>query len=134
MKDLALGGQMNAYLLWTRRTVMDSPRQQGWCNMHSCLQRFSVQCRTHSLLYMGETHTVVIDGHCDCEQSQPIRWRVSCVLLPPRMSNRGIWTRSRVCFGPGIFHVRSPGNPKENVSCSQLCTAPIVLHVPHWSK
>lgn len=44
------------------------------------------------------------------------------------------WTSSCVCFGPGIFHVRSPGNPKENVSCSQLCTAPIVFHFPHWSK
>lgn len=27
MKDLVLGGQMNAYLLWTRRTVTDAPRQ-----------------------------------------------------------------------------------------------------------
>lgn len=83
---------------------------------------------------MGETHTAVIDSRRDCEQSQRIKQRLSRVLLPPRMSNRGIWTSSRVCFGPGIFHVRSPGNPRENVSCSQLCTTPIVFHFPHWSK
>lgn len=47
---------------------------------------FPVHCRTHSLLYMGETHTVIIDG---CEQSQPIRRRLSHVLLQPRMSHRG---------------------------------------------
>ena len=117
-----------------KETVMDPPRQQGWCNRHSRLQRFSEQCRTHSLLYMGETHTVAIGGRCDCEQSQPIRQRLNRVLLPPRMSNRGIWTRPCVCFGPGIFHVRSLGNPKENVFSSQLCTAPIVLHFPHRSK
>lgn len=31
---------------------------------------------------------------------------------------------SCVCFGSGIFHVPSPGNPEENVSCSQLCALP----------
>lgn len=104
---------------------MDPPRQQGWCNRHSRLQRFSEQCRTHSLLYMGETHTVAIGGRCDCEQSQPIRQRLNHVLLPLRMSNRGIWTRPCVCFGPGIFHVRSLGNPKENVSLPSSALLPL---------
>lgn len=31
---------------------------------------------------------------------------------------------SCVCFGSGTFHVPSPGNPEENVSCSQLCALP----------
>lgn len=35
-----------------------------------------------------------------------------------------IWMGFHVCFGFGIFHVPSPGNPEENVSCSQLCALP----------
>lgn len=66
---------------------------RAWHNMHTYAHPptavFHVQCRTHSLSYMGETHTVIIGSCRDCEQSQPIRQRLSRVLLPPRMSNRG---------------------------------------------
>lgn len=117
--DLALGRQMNAYLLWARRTVTDGPRQ----HMQTHLQGFSVTVQNSSSFVHGRNSSSVIDGRCDCER--PIRWRLSHVLLPPRMSNRGIWTRSLVCFGPGIFHVRSPGNPKEK---RVLFPA---LHCPH---
>lgn len=87
---------MRTCLLWTRRTVMDSPRQRGWCtHMHTGLQSFPVQCRIHPLSYTGEAHTVVTDGRRGCERGQPIRRRLSRVLLPPRRSSRGIWMSSR---------------------------------------
>lgn len=72
---------------------MDSRRQQGlayYAHISTpAYSSFPVHCRTHSLLYMGETHTVIIDGCRDCEQSQPIRRRLSHVLRQPRMSHRG---------------------------------------------
>lgn len=110
--------------LGTRRTLTDASRQYMRTYADPPTGVFCTAQNSSSFVHGRNSSS----GHRrppDCEQSQPIGRRLSHVLLPPRMSNRGIWTRSRVCFGPGIFHVRSPGNPKEK---RVLFPA---LHCPH---
>lgn len=82
--------------------------------------------------YTGETHTVVISVCCYCKAGLTDRTAAQTGFTATENEQQRLWMGFHVCFGSDIFHIRGPGNPKENMSCSQLCTAPIVFHFPHW--
>lgn len=92
--------------------------------MHTHQQQLSVQYGIHSLSIWQKFSQWSSIFAFTAEAELTYQMVTQMCFITTENAQWRIWMGFHVCFGSGIFHVPSPGNPKENVSCSQLCVLP----------